>query len=55
MEFIKENNYKVALTCSYLATTFIDRHPEYRYCPHPTRTLTLALTFALTLTLTFLT
>jgi len=32
MDYIKENGYKVALTCGYLATTFIDRHPEYR--PH---------------------
>lgn len=31
MDFIRDNNYKVALTCGYLATTFIEKHPEYRY------------------------
>lgn len=29
MDYVKSNHYKVKLTCGYLATHFITRHPEY--------------------------
>jgi len=30
MDWIAANKHKVRLTCGFLATTFIERHPEYR-------------------------
>lgn len=30
MEWIKSEGAHAILTCGYLATTFIDKHPEYK-------------------------